>query len=123
MIDGASLVTTYRGSFNDQIQKGGIDGLVKTLAERNARRPPAKPRRRRSEQPARAEVLALEGALSFETIPAVLAQSAEYAARTDLPERLTIDFCGDHRGRFLRGRAAARVAPPGARTRPRRSCS
>jgi len=34
-IDGASLVTTYRGSFNDQIQKGGIDGLVKTLQERN----------------------------------------------------------------------------------------
>jgi phospholipid transport system substrate-binding protein len=35
MIDGASLVTTYRGSFNDQIQKTGIDGLVKTLQERN----------------------------------------------------------------------------------------
>ena len=38
------------------------------------------------------EVLALDGALSFETLPAVLAQSAEYAARADLPERLTIDF-------------------------------
>ena len=38
------------------------------------------------------EVLALEGALSFETLPAVLAQSVEYAARTDLPERLSIDF-------------------------------
>ena len=38
------------------------------------------------------EVLALEGALSFETLPAVLAQSVEYAARTDLPDRLTIDF-------------------------------
>ena len=35
VIDGVSLVTTYRGSFNDQIQKGGIDGLVKTLADRN----------------------------------------------------------------------------------------
>ena len=35
IIDGASLVTTYRGSFNDQIQKGGVDGLVKLLAERN----------------------------------------------------------------------------------------
>lgn len=34
-IDGVSLVTTYRGSFNDQIQKAGIDGLVKTLVERN----------------------------------------------------------------------------------------
>ena len=42
VIDGASLVTTYRGSFNDQIQKGGIDGLVKTLRERNAA-PPAPP--------------------------------------------------------------------------------
>ncbi|MEO7744014.1 MAG: STAS domain-containing protein [Usitatibacter sp.] len=40
------------------------------------------------------EVLALTGALSFETLPAVLAQSAEYAARTDLPDRLTIDFGG-----------------------------
>ncbi len=40
------------------------------------------------------EVLALEGALSFDTLPAVLLQSAEYAARTDLPERLTIDFSG-----------------------------
>jgi phospholipid transport system transporter-binding protein len=39
-----------------------------------------------------AEVLALDGALSFETIPTVLAQSAEYAARPDLPDRLTIDF-------------------------------
>jgi phospholipid transport system substrate-binding protein len=36
VIDGASLVTTYRGSFNDQIQKGGIDGLIKTLQARNA---------------------------------------------------------------------------------------
>ena len=35
VIDGASLVTTYRGSFNDQIAKGGIDGLIKTLADRN----------------------------------------------------------------------------------------
>jgi len=41
VIDGASLVTTYRGTFNDQIQKGGIDGLVKTLQDRN--RAPAPP--------------------------------------------------------------------------------
>ncbi len=38
------------------------------------------------------EILRLEGELAFETLPAVLAQSAEYTARTDLPERLTIDF-------------------------------
>jgi len=44
VIDGASLVTTYRGSFNDQIQKGGVDGLVKTLADRNrSPEPPPKP--------------------------------------------------------------------------------
>jgi phospholipid transport system substrate-binding protein len=44
VIDGASLVTTYRGTFNDQIQKGGIDGLVKTLQERNSSgAAPAKP--------------------------------------------------------------------------------
>jgi phospholipid transport system substrate-binding protein len=43
VIDGASLVTTYRGSFNDNIQKGGIDGLVKTLSERNHSPEPPKP--------------------------------------------------------------------------------
>jgi phospholipid transport system substrate-binding protein len=42
VIDGASLVTTYRSSFNDQIQKGGIDGLVKTLQDRNQSPEPAK---------------------------------------------------------------------------------
>jgi phospholipid transport system transporter-binding protein len=38
------------------------------------------------------EVLALSGDLSFESLPGVLAQSAEYAGRADLPARLTIDF-------------------------------
>ena len=42
VIDGASLVTTYRGSFNDQIQRAGIDGLVKTLQERNRSQQSAK---------------------------------------------------------------------------------
>jgi phospholipid transport system substrate-binding protein len=36
VIDGVSLVTTYRGSFSDQIRTGGVDGLLKTLTERNA---------------------------------------------------------------------------------------
>lgn len=40
------------------------------------------------------EVLALDGALSFETLPDVLRASEEYAARPDLPDRLTIDFAG-----------------------------
>jgi phospholipid transport system substrate-binding protein len=43
VIDGASLVTTYRGTFNDQIQKGGIDGLIKTMQERNSSGAPEKP--------------------------------------------------------------------------------
>ena len=41
---------------------------------------------------AAAEVLALQGELSYETIPGVLAESVEFAERSDLPERLTIDF-------------------------------
>jgi phospholipid transport system substrate-binding protein len=41
VIDGASLVTTYRSTFNEQVQKGGIDGLLKTLAERNKAPAPA----------------------------------------------------------------------------------
>lgn len=43
---------------------------------------------------ATSEVLALTGALAFETLPSVLEQSAAYAARPDLPDRLTIDFAG-----------------------------
>ncbi|MGZ5032518.1 MAG: MlaC/ttg2D family ABC transporter substrate-binding protein [Usitatibacter sp.] len=42
VIDGASLVTTYRGSFNDIIQKSGMDGLVKTLSDRNRSPEPPK---------------------------------------------------------------------------------
>ena len=42
----------------------------------------------------RDETLALDGALSFETLPDVLRASEEYASRTDLPDRLTIDFAG-----------------------------
>ena len=35
VIGGVSLVTNYRDEFNQQVQKGGIDGLINTLAERN----------------------------------------------------------------------------------------
>jgi phospholipid transport system substrate-binding protein len=35
VVGGVSLVTNYRDEFNAQIQKGGIDGLIKTLADRN----------------------------------------------------------------------------------------
>lgn len=34
-VGGVSLVTNYRGSFETQIRQGGVDGLIKTLAEKN----------------------------------------------------------------------------------------
>jgi phospholipid transport system substrate-binding protein len=34
---GAWLVETYKGNFASEISKGGIDGLINTLAERNKR--------------------------------------------------------------------------------------
>ena len=34
-VEGVSLVTSYRGSFADQIQQNGIDGLIKALADKN----------------------------------------------------------------------------------------
>jgi len=35
IVGGVSLVTTYRDEFNEQIKAGGVDGLIKTLAEKN----------------------------------------------------------------------------------------
>jgi phospholipid transport system substrate-binding protein len=32
---GAWLVETYKGNFSSEISKGGIDGLIKALSERN----------------------------------------------------------------------------------------
>jgi phospholipid transport system substrate-binding protein len=37
-VDGVSLVTTYRSSFSEQIRQNGIDGLVKSLQDMNARK-------------------------------------------------------------------------------------
>ncbi len=37
LIDGVSLVTNYRSSFGKEIQTTGIDGLIKVLADRNAK--------------------------------------------------------------------------------------
>jgi len=34
-VAGISLVINYRGSFNSQIRKGGIEGLLKTLSDKN----------------------------------------------------------------------------------------
>lgn len=36
MVDGVSLLVNYRSSFDQEIQKGGIDGLLKSLADKNA---------------------------------------------------------------------------------------
>jgi phospholipid transport system substrate-binding protein len=35
VVAGVSLVTNYRDEFNEQIKRGGVDGLIKTLADRN----------------------------------------------------------------------------------------
>jgi phospholipid transport system substrate-binding protein len=35
IVGGVSLVTNYRDEFNDQVKAGGIDGLIRTLADRN----------------------------------------------------------------------------------------
>lgn len=35
VVEGISLVTSYRNSFADQIQLDGIDGLIRSLAEKN----------------------------------------------------------------------------------------
>lgn len=37
-VNGISLVTSYRNAFSNEISKGGIAGLLKTLEERNARK-------------------------------------------------------------------------------------
>jgi phospholipid transport system substrate-binding protein len=34
-IAGVSMVETYRGTFNSEVQRGGVDGLLKTLRDRN----------------------------------------------------------------------------------------
>lgn len=39
-IDSVSLVTNYRGSFATEISKGGPDGLIKSLQEKNRGAPP-----------------------------------------------------------------------------------
>ena len=34
-IEGISLVENYRNTFNTEIQKNGVDGLIKSLADKN----------------------------------------------------------------------------------------
>lgn len=42
IVGGVSLVTNYRDEFNEQIKSGGVDGLIKTLTDKNNRGAPAK---------------------------------------------------------------------------------
>lgn len=35
-VAGVSLVTNYRGTFNNQVRNGGVDGLITALVEKNA---------------------------------------------------------------------------------------
>jgi phospholipid transport system substrate-binding protein len=44
IVAGVSLVTNYRDEFTEQVRAGGIDGLIRTLAAKNAQppQPPAK---------------------------------------------------------------------------------
>lgn len=36
-VEGASLVTAYRNQFDTEIRKNGVDGLIKSLKDKNAR--------------------------------------------------------------------------------------
>ncbi|MFA5082186.1 MAG: ABC transporter substrate-binding protein [Hydrogenophilaceae bacterium] len=38
VVDGVSLVTVYRNTFNSEVRKGGIDGLIQALTRRNQRK-------------------------------------------------------------------------------------
>ena len=35
MVEGLSLVTNYRGSFQSEISRSGIDGLIKAIEDKN----------------------------------------------------------------------------------------
>ena len=40
IVAGVSLVTNYRDEFNEQIKRGGVDGLIKALTTKNQGPPP-----------------------------------------------------------------------------------
>ena len=39
-VENVSLVITYRSQFGEEIGRGGIDGLIRSLAEKNRASPP-----------------------------------------------------------------------------------
>ena len=42
IVGGVSLVTNYRDEFNEQVKSGGVDGLIKTLNDKNSKGPAGK---------------------------------------------------------------------------------
>ena len=40
VVDGVSMVTTYRNTFSDEVRRGGVDGLIKTLNDMNTAKTP-----------------------------------------------------------------------------------
>ena len=72
IVGGVSLVTNYRDEFNEQVQAGGIDGLIDLLADKNAggscevtRHVTGTPPRSFSSSPAQADDCT-SGALTFD---------------------------------------------------------
>lgn len=43
VVNGVSLVTTYRSTFAEEVNRGGIDGLINTLVALNTAKTPPKP--------------------------------------------------------------------------------
>jgi phospholipid transport system substrate-binding protein len=42
IVGGVSLVTNYRDEFNEKVKSGGVDGLIKTLSDKNSKGPAGK---------------------------------------------------------------------------------
>lgn len=40
VVDGVSMVTTYRNTFTEEVRRGGVDGLIKTLNDMNTAKTP-----------------------------------------------------------------------------------
>jgi phospholipid transport system substrate-binding protein len=48
--EGVSLVTSYRSTFANEVARGGVDGLIKSLAEKNAKLETEPPRSARADK-------------------------------------------------------------------------
>ena len=46
VVEGISLVQTYRTSFTNEARRGGIDGLIQRLGQKNRERSPHSGQRR-----------------------------------------------------------------------------